>query len=195
LAAAASGPNTAAKDVALKNPKDFVLIGKPLKRLDTPDKVNGKARLRHRCHASRDEVSQPWPHARYSAARSAPSMTAPPEESRACRRSSCSTIMVAVVGDHMWAAKKGLDALVVTWKEGPNAPSARKTSGKFACGKRKRMARSPKSEGDIAKGLAAGEKLEASFELPFLAHAAMEPLNATVHVKPDSCEIWTGTRS
>jgi len=48
--------------------------------------------------------------------------------------------------------------------------------------------------GDIGKGLASGEKLEAAFELPFLAHAAMEPLNATVHLTPDSCEIWTGTQ-
>src|SRR4029077_7977912 len=51
-----------------------------------------------------------------------------------------------------------------------------------------------KSRGDIAKGLATGDKLEASYELPFLAHATMEPVNATVHLKPDSCEIWTGTQ-
>ena len=51
-----------------------------------------------------------------------------------------------------------------------------------------------KSDGDIAKGLATGDRLEAAYELPFLAHATMEPINATVHVKPDSCEIWTGTQ-
>src|SRR5206468_6915506 len=51
-----------------------------------------------------------------------------------------------------------------------------------------------KSRGDIVKGLASGDKLEASYELPFLAHAPMEPLNATVHFKGDACEIWTGTQ-
>ena len=51
-----------------------------------------------------------------------------------------------------------------------------------------------KARGDIAKGLATGERLEAAYELPFLAHAPMEPLNCTVHFKPDGCEIWTGTQ-
>ena len=51
-----------------------------------------------------------------------------------------------------------------------------------------------KSTGDITKGLATGDRFDASYELPFLAHAAMEPLNATVHLKSDSCEIWTGTQ-
>src|SRR6266436_984932 len=52
----------------------------------------------------------------------------------------------------------------------------------------------PKDFVDIAKGLATGERFAAIYELPFLAHATMEPLNATVHVKPDSCEIWSGTQ-
>ena len=51
-----------------------------------------------------------------------------------------------------------------------------------------------KSAGDVAKGLATGDRLEAAYELPFLAHATMEPMNATVHFKPDACEIWTGTQ-
>src|SRR6202043_1133639 len=50
-----------------------------------------------------------------------------------------------------------------------------------------------KTVGDIAKGLATGDRLDAAYELPFLAHATMEPINATVHVTPDLCEIWTGT--
>jgi isoquinoline 1-oxidoreductase beta subunit len=101
---------------------------------------------------------------------------------------------VAVVGDHMWAAKKGLDALVVDWDEGPNA---RLSSNDIwqdlrAAGEKDGVV--AKSTGDIAKGLATGSRLDASYELPFLAHATMEPLNATVHVKPDACEIWTGTQ-
>jgi isoquinoline 1-oxidoreductase beta subunit len=83
---------------------------------------------------------------------------------------------------------------VVTWNEGANAAISSKDVWQNLRAASEKNGAVAKSEGDIAKGLAAGEKLEASFELPFLAHAAMEPLNATVHVKPDSCEIWTGTQ-
>src|SRR5437588_4469629 len=102
--------------------------------------------------------------------------------------------MVAVVGDHMWAAKKGLDALVIDWNEGPNARISSKDMWQNLRAASEKDGVVAKSEGDIAKGLATGERLDASYELPFLAHATMEPLNATVHLKPDSCEIWTGTQ-
>ena len=94
--------------------------------------------------------------------------------------------LVAVVGDHMWAAKQGLDALDITWDEGPNA--------KRVDGRRARTASSPrareqgavaKSTGDVAKALAEGTKLEATYHVPFLAHAPMEPMNCAVHVRPD----------
>ena len=102
--------------------------------------------------------------------------------------------MVAVVGDHMWAAKKGLDALRIDWNEGRTPRSVRKTSGDaFARGQRKGR-RGRQTEGDIAKGLGTGEKLEASYRMPFLAHATMEPLNCHGALKPDGCEIWTGTQ-
>jgi isoquinoline 1-oxidoreductase subunit beta len=102
--------------------------------------------------------------------------------------------MVAVVGDHMWAAKKGLDALVVTWNEGANAGVSSKDVWEDLRAASEKDGVVAKSEGDIAKGLATGERFDAAYELPFLAHATMEPLNATVHVTPDSCEIWTGTQ-
>src|SRR5258707_933780 len=102
--------------------------------------------------------------------------------------------MVAVVGDHMWAEKKGLDALVIDWDEGPNARLSSNDIWQDLRAASEKDGVVAKSEGDIAKGLATGDRLEASYELPFLAHATMEPLNATVHLKPDSCEIWTGTQ-
>src|SRR5882724_2285536 len=192
LAAAASG-QTPPKDVALKNPKDFVLIGKPLKRLDTPDKVNGKAVY---------GIDAMLPGMKFATLAACPVFGGQvgTVDDRAARRiPGVQKIvvlddMVAVVGDHMWAAKKGLDALVVTWKEGPNAAISSKDVWQNLRAASEKDGAVAKSEGDIAKGLAAGEKLEASFELPFLAHAAMEPLNATVHVKPDSSEIWTGAQ-
>ena len=101
---------------------------------------------------------------------------------------------VAVVGDHMWAAKQGLAALDITWNEGPNS-----TVSSDEVWRRLRAASGSegavaKSVGDVAKGLAEGDRLEAAYELPFLAHATMEPMNCTVHVTPTSCEVWIGSQ-
>ena len=131
---------------------------------------------------------------RCSAARSARSTTAPPGKSRACGKIVVLDDLVAVVGDHMWAAKKGLDALVIDWDEGPNARLSSKDIWQDLRAASEKDGVVAKSTGDIAKGLATGDRLDASYELPFLAHATMEPLNSTVHCKPDSCEIWTGTQ-
>jgi isoquinoline 1-oxidoreductase beta subunit len=99
-----------------------------------------------------------------------------------------------VVGDHTWAAIKGLEALVVEWDEGPNARVSSQDIWENLRAASENEGAVAKSRGDIAKGLATGDKLEASYELPFLAHATMEPVNATVHLTPDSCEVWTGTQ-
>jgi isoquinoline 1-oxidoreductase beta subunit len=102
--------------------------------------------------------------------------------------------LVAVVGDHWWAAKQGLDALDVSWDAGANANVDSEQIWKElreASGKEGLVA---KTAGDAAKGLAEGEKLDADYEMPFLAHATMEPLNCTVHVQPDSCEVWVGSQ-
>src|ERR1700736_728963 len=191
--ATAAGSETPPKDVPLKDPKDFVLIGKPLKRFDTPDKVNGKTVY---------GIDAMLPGMKFATLAACPvfgGKVGTVDDRAAKKIPGVQKIvvlddMVAVVGDHMWAAKKGLDALVVTWNEGANAAISSKDVWQNLRAASEKDGAVAKSEGDISKGLAAGEKLEASFELPFLAHAAMEPLNATVHVKPDSCEIWTGTQ-
>ena len=192
LALAASG-EVSPKDVALKAPEDFVLIGKPLKRLDTPDKVNGKAVY---------GIDAMLPGMKFATLAACPvfgGKVGKVDDSAARKVPGVQKIvvlddLVAVVGDHMWAAKKGLDALKVTWDEGPNAGIGSKDIWQHLRAASEKDGAVAKSVGDIAKGLASGEKLEASFELPFLAHAAMEPLNATVHLTSDSCEIWTGTQ-
>jgi isoquinoline 1-oxidoreductase beta subunit len=192
LATAASG-QTPPKDVALKDPKDFVLIGKPLKRLDTPEKVNGKAIY---------GIDAMLPDMKFATVAVCPvfgGKVGKVDDSAAKKIPGVQKIVVlddvvAVVGDHMWAAKKGLDALVIDWDEGPNARINSKDVWQDLRAASEKDGAVAKSTGDIAKGLATGEKLEASYELPFLAHATMEPLNATVHLKRDSCEIWTGTQ-
>jgi CO/xanthine dehydrogenase Mo-binding subunit len=100
---------------------------------------------------------------------------------------------VAVVGDHMWAAMQGLAALDIDWDDGPNA----KLSTADIIHQMEIASRNPgvvaRKDGDVAEAMAgAARKLEAVYELPFLAHAAMEPMNCTVHVREDSCDVWVG---
>jgi isoquinoline 1-oxidoreductase subunit beta len=192
LATAASGESPP-KDVALKDPKDFVLIGKPLKRFDTPDKVNGKTVY---------GIDAMLPDMKFATLAACPvfgGKVGKVDDSAARKIPGVQKIvvlddLVAVVGDHMWAAKKGLGALVIDWDEGPNARLSSNDIWRDLRAASEKDGVVAKSEGDIAKGLATGDRFDASYELPFLAHAPMEPLNATVHVKPDSCEIWTGTQ-
>ena len=181
------------KDVPLKDPGDFVLIGKPLKRLDTPDKVNGKAVY---------GIDAFLPDMKFATLRKCPvfgGKVAKVDDSAARKIPGVRKIvvlddLVAVVGDHMWAAKKGVDALVVEWDEGPNARVSSKDIWNDLRAASEKDGAVAKSVGDIKKGLATGDRLEAAYELPFLAHATMEPVNATVHLQPDSCEVWTGTQ-
>jgi isoquinoline 1-oxidoreductase subunit beta len=181
------------QDPPLKDPKNFALIGKPLKRFDTPNKTDGKVVY---------GIDAMLPGMKFATLAQCPvfgGKVAHVDDSAAKKIPGVQQIvvldeLVAVVGDHMWAAKKGLDALVISWNEGPNAKinsndiwddlrAASKKDGVVA-----------KSVGDIAKGLAQGERVDGEYELPFLAHATMEPLNCTVHVTPGSCEVWTGTQ-
>jgi isoquinoline 1-oxidoreductase beta subunit len=191
--ALAAASQTPPKDVALKDPKNFVYIGQPLKRLDTPDKVNGKAVY---------GIDAILPDMKFATVAACPvfgGKVGKVDDSAAKKIPGVRKIvvlddMVAVVGDHMWAAKKGLDALKIEWDEGPNAKISSNDIWQDLRKASEKDGAVAKSEGDIAKGLATGDRLDASYELPFLAHAPMEPVNATVHLKPDSCEIWTGTQ-
>ena len=191
--AAAAGSQTPPKDVALKDPKDFVIIGKPLKRFDTPDKANGKVIY------GIDAILPDMKFATLAACPVFGGKVGKVDDSAAKKVPGVQKIVVlddtvAVVGDHMWAAMKGLEALVVDWDEGPNARISSKDIWQDLRAASEKDGVVAKSEGDIAKGLATGDRLDAAYELPFLAHATMEPLNATIHCKPDSCKIWTGTQ-
>ena len=177
----------------LKPATDFKLIGKSLKRLDTPDKVNGKAvygidalppGVKIATLASCQVFGGKVAHVNDERAKTVPGV----------RQVIVLDDLVAVVGDHMWAAKKGLDALDVTWDEGPNAgvSTADVLSGLVAASEKTGAV--GKSTGDAAKALAEGTRLDATYHVPFLAHAPMEPMNCTAHVRPDACEIWVGNQ-
>jgi isoquinoline 1-oxidoreductase beta subunit len=189
----ATSAQSVPQDPPLKDLKDFTLIGKPLKRFDTPNKTDGKVVY---------GIDAMLPGMKFATLAQCPvfgGKVAHVDDGAAKKVPGVQQVvvledLVAVVGDHMWAAKKGLDALLITWDEGPNAKvnsndiwddlrAASKKDGVVA-----------KSVGDVAKGLSQGDRLDGEYELPFLAHATMEPLNCTVHVKPGSCEVWTGTQ-
>jgi len=180
--------------VTLKDPKDFKLIGTPAKRLDTPAKVNGTAQY---------GIDVRLPGMKIATVAASPVLggkVASLDDSKAKAIKGVRQIVrlddvVAVVADHMWAAKQGLAALDIRWDDGPNATlstadvvqglaAAVQTPGVVA-----------RKEGDAAAGIAgAPTKMEAVYQVPFLAHAAMEPMNCTVHVRPDRCEVWTGSQ-
>ena len=181
------------KDVRLKAPHEFVLIGRPLKRLDTPDKVNGKAVY---------GIDAMIPGMKFALLKACPvfgGKVGRVDDSAVRKISGVQKVvvlddLVAVVGDHTWAAKRGLEALIVDWDEGPNADVDQDSIWQDLRLASQKDGVVAKSRGDVANGLLAEEKFEASYELPFLAHATMEPVNATVYLKSDSCEIWTGTQ-
>ena len=182
---------TAPKDPTLKDPKDFKLIGKPLKRLDTPDKVNGKVVY---------GIDVMPPGVKFATIAACPvfgGKVGQVDDSKAKNVAGVRQVVVlddfvAVVGDHMWAAKRGLAALDITWSEGSNAAVSSADVWKQIRTASAQEGAVAKNVGDAAKGLSEGVLHEAAYELPFLAHAPMEPLNCTVHVTPTSCEVWVG---
>jgi isoquinoline 1-oxidoreductase beta subunit len=177
----------------LKDPKDFALIGKPLKRHDTPDKSDGKTIY---------GIDAMVPDMKFATLAQCPVLGGKVkhvDDSVTKQLPGVSQVvvlddLVAVVGDNMWTAWRGLDALRVTWDEGPNAKI---NSTDIWNGLRVESTKNgvvAKSEGDVDKGLTQGERFDADYELPLLAHAAMEPMNCTVRLTPGACEIWTGTQ-
>ncbi len=181
------------KDPPLKAAADFKIVGQPLKRLDTPEKVNGKAiygidvmppGVRFATLAACPVFGGKVRHVDDSKAQQVPGV----------RQIVVLDDLVAVVGDHMWAAKQGLAALDIAWDEGPGAQVTSNMVWQQIRTSSEKNGAVAKTVGDVAKGLSSGERLDASYEMPFLAHAAMEPMNCTVHVKADACEVWVGTQ-
>ena len=181
------------KNPPLKDPKDFTLIGKSLKRLDTLHKVDGGVvygidvmlpGMKFATLASSPVFGGKVAHVDPSVANRIPGV----------RKVIVLDDMVAVVGDHMWAAQQGLRALDITWNEGPNAGVSSADIWQHLRKASEGNGAVAKNVGDVEKALTQGERYEAAYELPFLAHATMEPLNCTVQLKPDSCEIWLGTQ-
>ena len=184
---------TAPADPPLKDPKDFRLIGRPLKRLDTPAKVNGQARF---------GIDVKVPGAKVATLMASPvfgGKIAHVDDAQALAFPGVRQVvvlddLVAVVADNMWAARQGLEALGVTWDEGPNAGATQARIKADLEAAHARPGAVARNDGDALRAMAGDGEIEATYHLPFLAHAPLEPMNCTVEVKADGCEIWGGTQ-
>jgi len=177
----------------LKDPREFKVIGRPLKRFDTPNKVNGEVVY------GIDAMLPGMKFAMFSACPVFGGKVARVDDAAAkaipgVRQIVVLDDLVAVIGDHTWAAKTGLDALTIHWNFGPHAQLSSEEIWQQLRSESRKDGVVAKSTGDIAQGLARGERHSAEYEMPFLAHATMEPLNCTAHMRPDSCELWIGTQ-
>jgi isoquinoline 1-oxidoreductase beta subunit len=179
----------------LKDPKDFRLIGQPLKRVDTRAKVTAEAQF---------GIDVRVPGMRVAVVARCPVLggkLGKLDERKARAVPGVQQVFaidsgVAVVADNYWAATKGREALELTWDEGPNAKlSTEALRAAFKALAARGEARPARKEGDAVKALgAAAGTITASYELPFLAHAAMEPMNCTAHVEKDRCRVWAPTQ-
>jgi isoquinoline 1-oxidoreductase beta subunit len=180
--------------VTLRDPKDWKVIGRPTRRLDTPEKIDGRAvfGLDVRLDGLLTAVVARSPvfGGTVKSFDAAAALAVP-----GVRKVVQVPSGVAVVADHFWAARKGREALQVDWDLGPGATL---DSGAMLAEFRRLAAtpgRNAASAGDVPGALGKAQRsVNAEFVVPYLAHAPMEPLNCTVRIGSDHCEIWTGTQ-
>jgi isoquinoline 1-oxidoreductase subunit beta len=184
----------APQDVRLKDPKDFKLIGTRVKRLDSPEKVNGAAVF---------GLDVRVPGMVYAAIATCPvfgGRLAKFDDTHARKIPDVQRIVsfdngVAVIGAHTWAARRGLQALEIQWDEGTGADVSTDTIIAELVKASQRGGAVARKEGNVEKAFASAKtRIDAVYHQPFLAHATMEPVNCTVHVRPDGCEVWMGTQ-
>jgi isoquinoline 1-oxidoreductase subunit beta len=182
------------KEVPLKDPKDFKLVGKPTRRLDTPAKLNGKAQfgldvtipgmmtvLIARAPVFGGKVVSLNP----DSAKAVPGVKDVLQVPSG----------VAVIANGFWPAKLGRDKLDIKWDDGPNSTLSTTAMREQFAGLAKTQGAVARKVGDPVTALAGAAKtITAEFEVPYLAHAMMEPLNCVVDLRADHCEIWTGTQ-
>jgi isoquinoline 1-oxidoreductase beta subunit len=183
------------RNVSLKNPRAFRLIGTRQRRLDTRVKVDGTARF---------GIDVRVPGMLYAAVARCSVFGGTVERYDAASTRSVPGVLqvlrirggVAVVATNTWAALTGQRSLQVRWNEGPHAfQSTDKISSSFRdlAGRRGAVAR---DDGNVPRALAtAAQQIEATYQLPFLAHATMEPMNCTAHVTAGGCEVWVPTQN
>lgn len=182
-------------EVFLKEPGDFKLIGKSTPRLDTPRKVNGSAVF---------GMDVKLPGLLIAVVARCPVFGGKPKKFDATKAKDVPGVRqvlsihsgIAVVADSFWAAQQARNALVVEWEEGAHAKLDSAAIRKQLELALKKKGVNAHNEGDAAKAIkAAVKRIEAVYEVPYLAHACMEPMNCTAQVKKDSCELWVPTQN
>ena len=185
----------APQDVTLKTPDQYKLIGKPTPRLDTPAKVNGSAQY---------GIDVRLPGMLYAAVARCPVFGGKVASFDATKTKTVPGVKdaiqissgVAVIADNTWAAMQGRRALEIQWDEGPNAKLTSADISKALAEGAAQPGHAARKEGDVEAGLAAAAiKFVVDYEVPFLAHATMEPMNCTAHVRTDRCDVWSGTQA
>jgi isoquinoline 1-oxidoreductase subunit beta len=185
------------KSITLKDPKDWKIAGKPMKRLDTADKLDGS-----KLYA----IDVKLPGMLCAAIKDCPvygGKVASYDESTVAGRPGFKRIVkvketaIAVVADTWWQAKSALDALPIVWDEGAGAAASSATIAEHLKeGLTAGVTNGGYQHGDPLKAIAdAAKTVEAVYATPFLAHATMEPMNATVRVSPDRAEAWVPTQN
>ena len=184
-------------DVKLKDPKDWKLVGKGVKRLDTADKVTG---------AMTYGIDVKLPGLLNAAIKDCPvtgGKLKSFDEAKIANMKGVKKVLrvgdtaVAVVADTWWHAKTALDALPIVWDEGENAKVTSASIAKWLGeGLESGPAYVGNQEGDAKAALAnAVKKIEAVYNYPYQNHATMEPMNATALYTSDRCEVWCGTQN
>ncbi|MET0581854.1 MAG: xanthine dehydrogenase family protein molybdopterin-binding subunit, partial [Pseudoxanthomonas sp.] len=180
--------------IALKDPKDWKIIGKATKRLDSPEKITGRAQFGMDVQFE-GLLTAVVAHPPVFGATVASFDDAAAKAVPGVRQVLKVPTGVAVVADHYWAAKLGRDALKIEWDLGPNAAlDSAALRSQFET-----LAATPglpaAQAGDAAAALAkAAKRVDATYSVPYLAHAPMEPMNCTVKIEKDKCELWIGTQ-
>jgi isoquinoline 1-oxidoreductase beta subunit len=181
-------------DVKLKNPSTFRIVGTPAKRLDVAGKVDGSAVF---------GIDVKLPNMQIATVAASPvfgGTLASLDEAAALKVPGVHQVAkldnaVAVIAEHYWAARKGLEAANPKFDDGPHASLTTADVVAALAKASERQGAVAKNEGDVTSALAnAATKVDATYEAPFLAHATMEPMNCTVEVTADGCEIWVGTQ-
>ena len=181
-------------EVRLKDPRDWKILGKAARRLDSPEKVTGRAQF---------GMDVRLPGMLTALVARSPVFGGRVKSFQAERAKAVPGVKavvqipsgVAIVAEHFWAAKLGRDALDIDWDLGPGADldSARMRADFRAMAQKPGIKAASAGDADGAMRTAV-KTLEAEYEVPYLAHATMEPMNCTARLMPDGCEIWTGTQ-
>ena len=190
--------------VQLKNSDDFTIVGKATPRFEAAAKTNGRAIF---------GIDSRVPGMQYAVVARCPIFGGRVKSFDAAKAKAVPGVRdvfsidpvttgafsaggVAIIADNSWAAMQGRKALEVKWDEGPNAAESSETLHKQFLDNASKTGKPYRNDGDADAAIAsASKKVDATYEFPFAAHATMEPMNCTVHIRPDSAEAWVPTQA